>query len=226
MPGWFKIDRDLLEHDIWLGEEFSRGQAWVDLIGLASFKAGSFRKHGVKIEYERGDVTTSVLGLADRWGWKSRGKVERFLAELEAEDRITNNKIGRLTSLISITNYDKYQLDGHQTDIKRTSNGHQTDILEEGKEGKEVNNNNKARPKNLEQVVGYFLDKGYDQDEAERFYNRNEAVGWIYGQTKQPVKDWKAAARNWMKKSDEFKKRDNDKRNTGKKSPGQAIIDW
>lgn len=127
--GYFKISRKLLDNEIWTSEPFTRGQAWVDLIGLANHKKSFIMVRGIKIELERGDVGWSIFNLAKRWKW-SRGKVYRFLELLENEKQIAqkrNNKTDiKLTTVITLINYNLYQSkkqqNGHQTDIKRTSN--------------------------------------------------------------------------------------------------------
>ena len=54
----------------------------------------------------------------------------------------------------------------------------------------------------LEIVKDYFYTiKGGDTD-AEFFYDYFTANGWRTG--KNPIKDWKAAARNWMRRKSEF----------------------
>lgn len=49
----------------------------------------------------------------------------------------------------------------------------------------------------IEQAKEYFADKGGSELEAERFVDHFTANGWKVGKT--PMKDWKAAARNWMR---------------------------
>lgn len=49
----------------------------------------------------------------------------------------------------------------------------------------------------IEQAKEYFAEKGYMESEAERFVDHFTANGWKVG--KSPMKDWKAAARNWMR---------------------------
>jgi hypothetical protein len=54
----------------------------------------------------------------------------------------------------------------------------------------------------LEMVKDYFLTiKGANTD-SECFYDYFTANGWRTG--KKPIKDWKAAARNWMRRKSEF----------------------
>src|SRR5210317_1233173 len=95
---------------------------------LANWQTGSFRKRGVKITVKRGQLARSKLELADRWRW-SRGKVTRFLDELESDQQILQ-QTSKLTTLISIINYDRYQSDG-TTD--EATDGHQTDIYKKNK---------------------------------------------------------------------------------------------
>lgn len=49
----------------------------------------------------------------------------------------------------------------------------------------------------IEEAKSYFAEKGYMESEAERFVDHFTANGWKVG--KSPMKDWKAAARNWMR---------------------------
>lgn len=60
----------------------------------------------------------------------------------------------------------------------------------------------KSKPKNLEEVLEAFTELGA-ADEAERFWNYYEANGWVQGRGKS-IKDWKAAARNWMKNAQKY----------------------
>ncbi len=61
----------------------------------------------------------------------------------------------------------------------------------------------KAKPKAKKFVkptkrdVWDFFVENHNDSEAEGFYNYYESNGWRVG--KNPMKDWKAAARNWMK---------------------------
>lgn len=61
-------------------------------------------------------------------------------------------------------------------------------------------------PPTVEQVRAYFRERGVPpadaQTEADKFVDRYEANGWIVGKTK--MKDWKAAARNWLRNRKEW----------------------
>jgi hypothetical protein len=102
-----KLARSIESHDLWLSEPFTRGQAWVDLILKANHRDGSIFVRGVMVPVLRGQVGMSEVKLAERWGW-SRGKVKRFLKQLEAMGQIVQQTDNR-TSIITLLNYEKFQ---------------------------------------------------------------------------------------------------------------------
>ena len=55
----------------------------------------------------------------------------------------------------------------------------------------------KFSPPGIQDVQAYCAEKGYTL-EAERFVDYYTSIGWKVG--KNPMKDWKAALRNWAKK--------------------------
>jgi hypothetical protein len=64
-----------------------------------------------------------------------------------------------------------------------------------------------VRPE-LFEVQNYFEEIGNLQ-EADGFFNYYESNGWKVG--KNPMKDWKAASRNWIKNSKNYKRNDTTK---------------
>lgn len=52
----------------------------------------------------------------------------------------------------------------------------------------------------LEEVHKYMQERNYNSlDEAERFFDYWESIGWVRNKTK--MKDWKASVRTWLKNS-------------------------
>ncbi len=49
----------------------------------------------------------------------------------------------------------------------------------------------------IEHILIYFEQKGHTETDARRFFNYYESNGWMVG-GRSKMKDWKAAARNWM----------------------------
>ena len=169
MPGWIKLHRRLLKNKLWVSEPFTKGQAWVDLLLLASYEDKIFWKRGIEVQQKRGMVGMSEIGLSDRWHW-SRGKVRRFLKWLENEQQIVQQK-SKVTTLIIIKNYDEYQQDG-TTDS--TTNGQQTDTTKKLKEVKEENKKEKNTKK--ENGNGFVLPDWVPKDE---WYGYMEVRGRI-----------------------------------------------
>ncbi len=60
-------------------------------------------------------------------------------------------------------------------------------------------------PPGLEEVKGFFKESESTHDEAESFFNHFQSNGWLVG-GKAKMKDWQAAARNWIKRSKTFTK--------------------
>jgi DNA-binding MarR family transcriptional regulator len=64
-----------------------------------------------------------------------------------------------------------------------------------------------ATPKNVEQVIDYFSELELDSNEAFKFWDWYEQTGWkIKGG--QKIKDWKATARNWKRRSNEHRNKE------------------
>ena len=55
-------------------------------------------------------------------------------------------------------------------------------------------------PPTREEVQAYITEKGYSVD-AERFFDFYTAKAWMIG--KNPMKDWRAAVRTWVRRDDE-----------------------
>jgi hypothetical protein len=81
----------------------------------------------------------------------------------------------------------------------KTENGRQKSSA---KKDKAVNSNEMERPR-LELTKEYFKFQEYSEFEAERFFNYYSSNGWLIG-GKTKMKDWKAAARNWMMNTNKF----------------------
>jgi hypothetical protein len=70
----------------------------------------------------------------------------------------------------------------------------------------------------LEETQIYFLEKNFPEIEAQRFFNYFESNGWLVG-GRSKMKDWKAAARNWMLNAKKF----GDKPNTSIRTETKTI---
>lgn len=102
-----------MENPIWTSEKFTRGQAWVDLLLKANAQPGYVRKHGSRINLERGDVGYSIKELSRQWDW-SESKTRRYLKELEDDGMVTVKKTN-VSCTITLLNYDYWQSNDWQT---------------------------------------------------------------------------------------------------------------
>ena len=61
-------------------------------------------------------------------------------------------------------------------------------------------------PPSIEEVKVFFIDLKSTVSEAENFHNYFESNGWLVG-GKAKMKNWQAAAKNWLKRSEKFNKK-------------------
>ncbi len=83
-------------------------------------------------------------------------------------------------------------LDTYINNINITNNANKLNL-----ENSKITFPHKAIPSTLEEVQHYFLAQDSTKIEAEKFFNYFTSKGWLIG-GKAKMKDWKAAARNWM----------------------------
>ena len=109
---------------------------------------------------------------------------------------------------------EKEMLAFDNTDKKQTEKSCQKKLREKKKKNFEnnlVDNDLSSRAQSrppkptLEEAQIYFLEKSFSEIEAQRFFNYFESNGWLVG-GKTKMKDWKAAARNWMLNTKKFSK--------------------
>lgn len=104
---YIKLDRGITNNWLWADKPFSKGQAWIDLLLMANYKDHKRLYQGQLQEYKKGEVNTSVLYLATRWGW-TRKKVAAFLTILESDKMVTIKGTTKGTT-VTIENYTLYQ---------------------------------------------------------------------------------------------------------------------
>lgn len=107
--GYIAISRKLFQHELYTEKrEYSRFEAWVDLIQLCAFEDNnSMLFKGRVVKWGRGQTIASVRYLQQRWNWKSVDKVFCFLELLRSQEMIQTDKeqgIGRIT----LCKYDDY----------------------------------------------------------------------------------------------------------------------
>lgn len=225
--GWIKLYRQIQKSWIWeSGKPFDERSAWIDLLLTANHTEKKILLDGKLRTIERGQFVTSILGLAERWGW-DRKKVSRFLNALESDNMITQNRTTHGATL-TIINYGIYQdcgsTDGttkgqlmdNQRTTTATTDGQQLPTNKNVKNNKNVNNDKECKevkkenvldksntkrkvfkPPTVDEVREYLESVGSPVD-AEAFVAFYDSNGWMVGQNK--MKSWKSAIVTWEKK--------------------------
>jgi hypothetical protein len=148
------------------------------------------------------------------------GSVNTYTKSLKALDRFGyikyepsyNPHRGSLIYLYSFDNgTDKgceQEVIPYKNNAKNTNQGEQTQkrkdkMRKEPKNKREASDFGPDVPPMEEHVLIYFEEKGYLPVEAEKFFNYFQSNGWLVG-GRTKMKDWKAAARNWILNADKF----------------------
>lgn len=128
--GWIKLHRKIYDCWIWQEKPFDKGRAWIDLLLLAMHRDKKLLIDNEVLVIPRGSYMTSILKLAERWGW-SRCKVMRFLNLLENEQMLNTKRTPKGT-LVTIVKYEEYQIIGTTDDTTvDTSNETPSDTTDE-----------------------------------------------------------------------------------------------
>ena len=228
--GYIKLHRNIREWG-WYDDPNTLA-LWIHLLVEANWKDGEW--HGETVR--RGQMITSVAKLAASTNLSIK-QVRICLERLENGGEIVKEGANKWTK-ITVCKYEVYQCEdesegqtnGEQTANKGQTNGKQRATIEEGK--KEITEEEKKTSKDVkekstsssskfvkpsvEDVIQYANEHGYEID-AQHFVDYYESKGWVVG--KAPMKDWKAAVRNWTRSN---------KRNDGNlfESPKPVSTDW
>lgn len=111
MSGYFVIHRQVFEHVDFADEPFTEREAWMWLISEAAWKPTRVRCGSGSVMLERGELAHSLRFMADKWKWSIK-RVRGFLDRSEKRERITRKR-AHDGAVITICNYNKYQLQGH-----------------------------------------------------------------------------------------------------------------
>lgn len=117
--GWIKVHRKILDH--WVSQEPELFAFWMRLLLEANHSDKKRMFNGSLIEIRRGQTLFGLEAFEAKSGI-SKKKLRRYLDMLESEGMIGRQRTNKY-SLISICNYDDYQLEGRQEAGKGQSEG-------------------------------------------------------------------------------------------------------
>lgn len=183
MNGWIRLDRRIMESFIWDDPEALK--LWLYLLMGAATEDKTAVFNGKPLGLKRGQIVFGLNAASARLGISVR-RLRTTIKRLENCHQIDKQNYSKY-SIISITNYCKYQDSDKQTTSKRQSKRQQLN-------NKQINNNNIFKKPTLEEVQKYCTERGNSID-GERFFDWYESRGWLVGTN--PMKDWKATVRTW-----------------------------
>ena len=147
-------------------------------------------------------------------------QVDEQLTEQALNKHQTSSKHVPYINIINNTNsinLDKQEISKNENKLNFTNSifdeVQESDLKVELKEEKKLREKKKkveiekTKP-TLEETQIYFLEKNFTEIEAHRFFNYFESNGWLVG-GRTKMKDWKAAARNWMLNAKKFSNNQN-----------------
>jgi len=201
--GWIKIHRGIKDHWIWRSNKL---RWWLDILLSVNHTDQKVLIRGELLECKRGQSVRSLETWAREWG-VSKQTVKEFLALLQKDRMITRENL-KITTRITVCNYDMYQDPPHnrQTEGRQTAYDQETETYskQECKNEKKEENiiravpAKKIIPPTLEMVRSYCSERKNNVD-PEQFIDAYTSKGWMIG--KNRMKDWQAAVRLWEKNS-------------------------
>jgi hypothetical protein len=139
------------------------------------------------------------LKQMDSWG---------YLIYMPSHNPFKGSKI----KLFNFGTTSEQAMNEYETSTKQVLNGHETSteqaLIRNTNINKQKENINKTKlPKNENDVIIFFKKKKWPTNEAQKFYNHYQGIGWKIG-GKIKIEDWHATASNWMLKAIEFETAD------------------
>lgn len=105
--GTFNVARSIWTHPAFADEPFTEREAFMWMVGQASWRPREVRAGRYVVHTERGQFAASVRFMAEAWTW-SKSRVSRFLKRLENRDTIRTES-GTGVLITTICDYDEFQ---------------------------------------------------------------------------------------------------------------------
>ena len=186
MIGYISIHRKIWNNEIWNKENFSWGQAWIDLLLLANYKDKQTLFNGEVMIIKRGQFITSKRKLMRRWRW-GNNRLKRFLSAI-SEFQQAKLRVFPKGVFITICNYDTYQIvDPMMTQHRPNDDSTLTTTNKDNKDNKD-NKGNKEKVKDIERADGSDFDSSTSSIKFKNVYEKEFYVRFLQG-IKIPTKE-------------------------------------
>ncbi len=124
MQGWISLHRKIFENPVMFNTKYLA--VWVYLLANANHKDNYFIWNNKKTLVKRGELITSIKGIASSFKLDRR-TTRRIFEYLQNDEMITFETTSKFTK-VNIINYDKYQNTEKATVSPRSSDGSKTHI--------------------------------------------------------------------------------------------------
>lgn len=176
---------------------------------------------------ERGELLTSYQHIADatKITYKqARNAIDALVSLNYVAKRRAGKWAGEWAGkgqCLTVCKYDSYTTEwaGKGQADGQTNGQHHNKVLKKEEEYKEkysVGTEYKKKaafePPSLTETVEYFIAQQSNQETANHFHDHFQSNGWLVG-GKTKMKDWRAAARNWIRNEHKYKKTNGTTRN-------------
>lgn len=204
--GWIKLYRTSTEHWIFpKNKPLTQFEAWIVMLLEVNHTDNKIQYGYDIIECKRGDSLNSLDRWSQIFNWH-KSKVRRFFKMLEKDSMIVLNECKKTTH-ITISNYDKYQGERHEseTQVKRKRHASETQATPNKNDKNKKNINKSFNPPTVEEIKNYTLEKGYNINADKVFAYYNES-NWVDSKGNK-VKNWKQKVLSvWCKDENKIKK--------------------
>jgi len=133
--GWISLHRRIKNHWIWKSDR--RLKWWIDILITVNHKEEKILINGQLIGCKRGQSVRSLDAWAKDWN-VSKGAVRDFFKLLQADSMINAENL-KITTRITVCNYDSYQSGIHTEGTQREHRGNTNN--------NEDNDNKGSRPR-------------------------------------------------------------------------------
>jgi len=213
--GFIKLHRKITQWE-WYSD-INTTRLFIHLLLTANFEDKNWRG----VEIKRGQLITSLGNLSKQTSLSVRS-IRTSITKLKSTSELTSKATSKFT-LLTLINYSSYQDQSEESTSKksrsRQASDKRTTTTKEGKEYKEDKNKEIGFKKPSVEEVRNYANERLSNIDPETFIDFYESKGWKIG--RDPMKDWKASFRTWMKKDKSIQV------GTNKKSDmKQAFVDF
>jgi hypothetical protein len=180
---YYQMHRGWMDHAVFRNAPYSQRDAWCWLIENAVWKKVRTPVEGGIVTLQRGQLAYSLRYLAKAWKWRSDKKVRVFLRHLQDDGMVLFSKSPKTDagkdagrSVITICNYDRYQVAPEQVDAPQDA-----PRTHQGRKEEEVKEESRSDAKSVKGILF------------------NEGMNWIAEKTGKPANSFRGLIGRWIR---------------------------